>query len=80
MEEIKTKITGILKSKKVDIVIPEDTSENLLDSGVIDSFDIVDLIGSLEMQFGIVVDGDDIVPENFESVDAIAGLVGKYLK
>lgn len=80
MEEIKTKITGILKSKKTDIVIPEDTSENLLDSGVIDSFDIVDLIGSLEMQFGIVVDGDDIVPENFESVDAIAGLVGKYLK
>ncbi len=77
MEEVKQKILNLLKEKKTDVVIPEDTSVNLLDSGVIDSFDIVDLIGSLEEMFGIEVDGDDIIPENFESIDAIARLVTK---
>lgn len=77
MNEVKQKILNLLKEKKTDAVIPEDTSVNLLASGVIDSFDIVDLIVSLEEIFGIEVDGDDIVPENFESVDAIAKLVKK---
>lgn len=75
MDEIKQKILNLLKEKKSDVTISEDTSVDLLDSGIIDSFDIVDLIGSLEEIFGIEVDGDDIIPENFKSVDAIAKLV-----
>ncbi|MDD5929203.1 MAG: acyl carrier protein [Spirochaetales bacterium] len=77
MNEVNKKILSMLKEKKTDVVIPEDTSVNLLDSGVIDSFDIVDLIASLEEIFGIELDGDDIIPENFESVDAIAKLIAK---
>lgn len=77
MDEVKTKIINILKSRKTDVEIPDDTSVNLLDSGVIDSFDIVDLIGEIEERFGLEVDGDDIIPENFESVDAIAKLISR---
>lgn len=77
MDEAKQKILNLLKEKKTDVEISEDTSVNLLDTGVIDSFDIVDLIGSIEELFGVEVDGDDIVPENFESVDSIAKLIIK---
>lgn len=77
MDEVKQKILNLLKEKKTDVEISEDTSVNLLDTGVIDSFDIVDLIGSIEELFGVEVDGDDIVPENFESVDSIAKLIIK---
>lgn len=78
MEETKANVINIIKSKKGNITIPENTSENLLTSGIIDSFDIVDLIGSLEDTFKIEIDGDDIIPENFESIDAIVKLVEKY--
>ena len=77
MTDIQAKIAGLLKEKKSNAAIPEDAYENLLDSGIIDSFDIVDLIDSLENLFGIQIDGDDIIPENFESIDAIARLVEK---
>ena len=81
MDEISIKIINILKAKKKDVEIPENTSVNLLDSGIIDSFDIVDLIGDIEEQFDIEVDGDDIIPENFESVDAIVRFISlKYCK
>lgn len=52
-------------------------SENFIEDGLLDSFDIVSLIAMLEEKFSIKVDGLDIVPENFLSVDAIAALVEK---
>lgn len=52
-------------------------SENFIEDGLLDSFDIVSLIAMLEEKFSIKIDGLDIVPENFLSVDAIAALVEK---
>lgn len=46
--------------------------------GMLDSFDLTVLISSLEERFGISVDGEDIVPENFRNTEAIASLLRKY--
>lgn len=52
-------------------------SEDFVMDGLLDSFDIITLISMLEEKYGIAIDGLDIVPENFSSIDAIANLVIK---
>jgi len=52
-------------------------SEDFVMDGFLDSFDIITLTNMLEEKYGITIDGLDIVPENFASVEAIAGLVKK---
>ena len=50
---------------------------DLLAGEVIDSLGIVQLISFLEGKYGIKVDDDDLVPENFRSVDSIVMFVEK---
>jgi acyl carrier protein len=50
-------------------------SENFIAESLLDSFDMVVLIGELEEQFNISIDGADVVPENFVSVEAIIRLI-----
>ena len=52
-------------------------SEDFVMDGLLDSFDIISLSNMLEEKYGITIDGLDIVPENFASVDAITALVRK---
>jgi len=52
-------------------------SDNLLDSGIIDSLGMLDVVSFLEREFGIHVDDEELVPENFESVDNLVGFVGR---
>ena len=49
--------------------------ESLLEAGVIDSVTMVDLITFMESRYGITVDEDDMIPENFDTVDAIVSYV-----
>lgn len=50
---------------------------NLIEEGILDSFDIVTLISDFEDQLGISIAGTDVVPENFETVDRIISLLNK---
>lgn len=50
---------------------------NYFEEGMLDSFDLVTLVSELDSTFGISIDGVDILPENFCSVDAIANLLVK---
>lgn len=52
-------------------------NEELVDGGELDSFDIVSLVGELCEEYDIEIGADDIVPENFNSVEAIWNLVQK---
>lgn len=54
-----------------------DESENFVEDGYLDSFDIISLISAVEKEFDISVDGLDIIPENFISYQAIAALIRK---
>ena len=50
---------------------------SLVTDGILDSFDIISLITELEEAFGIEIDPEDVMSENFESIDAIVALVVK---
>lgn len=50
---------------------------NFIEEGMLDSFDIVSLVDALDTEFDIVIDGVDILPENFSSIEAIANLLIK---
>ncbi len=52
-------------------------SENYIDDGYLDSFDIVTIISEIEEKYNISIDGLDIVPENFENVKCIFELIKK---
>ena len=46
-------------------------------NGMLDSLDMVTLVTALQNEYGVSIDGRDIVPENFNSLEAIAALVKK---
>lgn len=48
--------------------------------GMIDSFDMVNLVNELEENFDIIIDGIDIIPENFSSLSAIESLINRSEK
>ena len=52
-------------------------SGDFVEDGYLDSFDIISLVSQLEERYGIQIDGLDIVPENFCTVEAIAALIRK---
>lgn len=66
------KLVNILKELRPDIDIE---SQSLVDDGILDSFDIVTLVGELTDAFSIEIGVEDIIPENFNSVDAIMALI-----
>jgi acyl carrier protein len=49
--------------------------DDLLESGILDSVGVLDLIGELESRFNITIADDDLVPEHFRSVASLAAFV-----
>lgn len=54
-----------------------DHTERLIDDQVLDSFDIVTLVGEMNDRFNIQIGVEHLVPENFNSVEAMLKLVEK---
>ncbi len=54
--------------------------ENLLTQGIIDSLGILKLVSFMEKIFGIKVDNEEIIPENFQTLKALAEFVEKKVK
>ncbi len=52
---------------------------SLLDAGLIDSTGILELVAFLEATFGIAVEDAEIVPDNMDSIRAIAAYVRRKL-
>lgn len=52
-------------------------SVDFIDEGMLDSFDVVNLVTELDSTFGISIDGMDVLPENFASVEKIIALLKK---
>ena len=52
-------------------------SVNFIEEGLLDSFDVFNLVNSLDQEFNISIDGMDIRAENFSSVEKITSLLQK---
>jgi acyl carrier protein len=50
-------------------------SEPLLANGILDSLGVLDLVSFLEAEFQITVIDDDLLPENFESLQRLTAFV-----
>lgn len=55
--------------------INESNSDVLLDDGIIDSLDIVRIVTVLEENYNIEINANDIIPENFNSINSIEALI-----
>lgn len=49
----------------------------LIDGGILDSFDIISIVGLLDEAFDIEIDVDDLEAENFNTVDAMLKLINR---
>lgn len=52
-------------------------SISLLDEGIIDSVGVMELVAFLEQDFGLTVADEELVPENLDSVDNLAGFISR---
>ena len=52
-----------------------ETAGGLVDEGILDSFDIITLIAEINEEFDVAIPADKIVPENFNSAQALMALI-----
>ena len=50
-------------------------SNDFIADGMLDSFDVVTLVAALDKNYGISINGVDIVPENFKNTQTIEALL-----
>lgn len=71
MEEL----LGILKEIRPDVDF--ETETKLIDDSILDSFDIISIVGELNEHYDIEIDVEDLEPDNFNTAQAILKLVTK---
>lgn len=69
------KIVAILNNLRPEFDFNEPV--NFIEEGMLDSFDVINLVNELDTIFGISIDGIDVLPENFSSVASIIELLHK---
>ena len=70
---MKNKVLEILEGVRPDIDYA--TEDNLVDGGVLESFDIVAIIAQFESEFNIEVEPQYLTAVHFNSLDAMVSLV-----
>ena len=65
----------ILQELRPDVDFENETQ--LITNGVLDSFDIVSLVGELNDEFDIEIKPNNLVPENFNSAKAMMAMIEK---
>ena len=63
----------ILSGLHPDVDFSETT--DLVDDGILDSLDIVTLVTEIHAEFDVTIPAEEIVPENFNSVEALWALI-----
>ena len=56
-----------------------ETQDKMMDEGVLDSFDIISIVAEVNSTFGTNINFADLLPENFNSADAIWRLIESNL-
>lgn len=56
-----------------------ETCDTLIDDKILDSFDIVTLVAEIDAEFDVAIPAEELVPENFNSAQALFELIEKLL-
>ncbi len=72
MEKLKNLIHKI--KPEIDFMATRD----YIQTGILDSFDIILLVSGIDEIYNISISGFDIVPENFTNLETIYNLIAKY--
>ena len=72
---MREKIVSILTELRPEFDFNEPL--DFIEEGMLDSFDVINLVTALDREFGISIDGTDVLPDNFSSVENIEALLRK---
>lgn len=79
MSSIETELRQYVLDKllfgRTEVELRDDAS--FLESGIIDSTGVLELVAFLEEKFQVKVEDEDLIPANLDSVNAITRFVGK---
>ena len=70
---MRERVLEILKATRIDVDFENET--RLIDDGILDSFDIIQIVSDLNEEFDIDITADELEPDNFNTLDAIVSLV-----
>ena len=74
MSEISESIINSYISREIiskPELLPIKNDTKLIESGIVDSLSLLKLVLFVEQQFSVTVSADELVPENFQTVDTI---------
>lgn len=70
---MKETVIEILNSVKPGVDFSSETG--IIDKGLLESFDIIRLVSMLADEFDVEFTAAELIPENFNSVDAIVNII-----
>jgi acyl carrier protein len=73
---INTSLIAILKSVRPEAEFAG--VDDFFTRGLLDSFDLIMLISSIEERFGITIGAEEITPENFRNIESLTALLGRH--
>lgn len=65
--------------KKIKPEVEFEGNEHLIDNEELDSLSIVEIVAAIDDEFDVEIGVKDIIPENFNSIEAIWNLIQKLL-
>ncbi len=57
-----------------------DNNQSFLETGIIDSTGILELVSFIEEHYSITVEDEDLIPDNLDSVNNVVSFINKKLK
>jgi Phosphopantetheine attachment site. len=67
------RLIELLKGVRDDVDFNECTT--LVDEGILDSFDIIEIVNIIDEEYDVEIPATEIVPENFNSAEAILNMI-----
>lgn len=67
------KLISLLEDIRDDIDFKECTT--LIEDGILDSFDIIQIVNAIDEEFDVEIPATEIIPENFNSADSLLKMI-----
>jgi acyl carrier protein len=72
--DVVQEVMALVSELKAGVTIEPDSE---LLGGILDSFDMLNLVSSLEARFGIDIPMEELSPENFTTPSTVSDLIGR---